>query len=185
MFLEDRRVEALRACSILDTAPHPTFDSLTRAAALALRAPIALISLVDADRQWFKSVMGLPIRETPRSISFCNHTIQGFEPMIVEDTLRDARFSQNPLVTGDPHLRFYAGAPLIDSEGFALGTLCILDRVPRTLSADEIRLLGHLADAVMHAITAHVQALENRRLLYKLNALIGEDAHAEPLRQAG
>lgn len=185
MATEDRRVEALHACAILDTAPHPAFDCLTRAAALALRAPIALVSLLDTDRQWFKSVMGLPVRETPRSISFCNHTIGGFDPLIVEDTLEDPRFAQNPLVTGAPYIRFYAGVPLIDPEGFALGTLCILDYKPRTLSPDEICLLESLADAVMHAIAAHVQGQEVRRLTRKLDALIHVEEHAGGLLRAG
>lgn len=185
MNFEARRIEALRACTILDTAPHPAFDALTRAAALALRVPIALISLVDEERQWFKSVMGLPLTETPRSISFCNHTIEGFEPMIVEDATRDLRFCHNPLVTGEPWVRFYAGAPLIDPEGFALGTLCVLDRVPRVLSVEETRLLGHLADAVMHAITAHVHSLELRRLREKVAEMKSIGDVAGRMRQAG
>lgn len=185
MTFEARRIEALHACAILDTAPHPSFDSLTRAVALALRMPIALVSLIDCERQWFKSVMGLPLTETPRSISFCNHTIEGFEPMIVEDAARDLRFCNNPLVTGEPGVRFYAGAPLIDPEGFALGTLCVLDYEPRRLSAEEIRLLGHLADAVMHAVTAHANGLELRRLRQKVEDMKSIGDVAGRLRQAG
>lgn len=185
MATEARRLEALHACAILDTAPHPSFDCLTRAAALSLRAPIALVSLVDAERQWFKSVMGLPVRETPRSISFCSHTIKGFEPLVVEDARRDERFASNPLVTGAPHIRFYAGAPLIDGEGFALGTLCVLGYAPRTLADEEIGLLGHLADAVTYAISAHVQSLELRRLARKLDALDEADVEADRIRAAG
>ncbi len=182
---EARRIEALHACAILDTAPHPYFDSLTRAAALALRTPIALISLIDTDRQWFKSAMGVAIRETPRSISFCSHTIEGFEPMVVEDTWLDSRFADNPLVAGKPYIRFYAGAPLIDPEGFALGTLCVLDYSPRRLGLDQVRLLGHLADAVMYAVSAHSQSLELRRMARKLEAMHQIDEDADRVRAAG
>lgn len=169
MSLEVQRLAALRACAILDTAPHPAFDCLTRAAALAFDVPISLISLVDAERQWFKSVLGVPLRETPRSVSFCSHTIGGFEPMVVPDAMRDARFAQNPLVTGAPHVRFYAGAPLIEEDGYALGSLCIIDTRPRDLSPEQVRLLGHFADAVMHAIDAHRTRLELKELGRRLN----------------
>lgn len=169
MSSESQRLAALRACAILDTAPHPAFDCLTRAAALAFDAPIALVALIDADRQWFKSVLGMTVRETPRSISFCSHTIEGFEPMVVPDATRDARFVHSPLVTGPPHVRFYAGAPLIDQDGYALGTLCILDTRPRSLPSEQIRLLGHLADAVMHTIEAHRRKLEMKELCRRLN----------------
>lgn len=165
---ECQRIAALKACAILDTAAHPAFDCLTRAAALAFDVPIALISLVDTDRQWFKSVLGVDLKETPRNVSFCTHTIEGFEPMVVPDAMRDLRFFANPLVTGSPHVRFYAGAPLIDAEGYVLGTLCILDTVPRELDEAQIRLLGHLADAVMHAITAHRQSLELKDIQRRL-----------------
>lgn len=167
---ELQRLAALRACAILDTAPHPAFDCLTRAAALALDMPIALISLVDGERQWFKSAFGVNVREAGRATSFCSHTIEGFEPMVVEDAMRDARFLQNPLVTGAPHVRFYAGAPLIDSDGYALGTLCVLDTAPRALGERQLRLLGHLADAVMHAIIAHRQRLELKDIWRRLNS---------------
>ena len=149
---------------------HPAFDCLTRAAVLAFEAPFALVSLVDSDRQWFKSALGVNLRETSRTISFCSHTIQGFEPMVVPDTHLDARFVNNPLVSGEPHVRFYAGAPLINPEGYALGALCILDRRPRTLSQQQLRLLGHLADAVMHAVEAHRQRLEIREVWRQLNS---------------
>jgi len=166
---ECQRIAALKACAILDTAAHPAFDCLTRAAALAFDAPIALVSLVDTDRQWFKSVLGVDLRETPRNVSFCTHTIEGFEPMVVPDAMRDLRFFANPLVTGSPHVRFYAGAPLIDCDGYALGTLCILDTVPRQLDGRQLRLLGHFADAVMHAVTAHRQSLDIKDLHRRLH----------------
>lgn len=170
MSSELQRLAALRACVILDTAPHPAFDCLTRAAALALGMPIALIALVDSERQWFKSAFGVNLRETSRAESFCSHTIEGFEPMVVEDAMRDARFVQSPLVTGAPHVRFYAGAPLIDNDGYALGTLCVLDTAPRVLDETKLRLLGHLADAVMHAIIAHRQRLELKDIWRRLNS---------------
>lgn len=170
MFAETQRISALKSCALLDTAPHPAFDCLTRAAALAFEVPFALISLVDTDRQWFKSALGVSLRETSRAISFCSHAIQGFEPMVVPDTQRDTRFVNNPLVTGEPHVRFYAGAPLINPDGYALGTLCVLDRRPRTLSEQQVRLLGHLADAVMHAIEAHCQRLETSEVSRQLHS---------------
>jgi GAF domain-containing protein len=144
-----------------DTAPHHQFDSLTRTAALALQAPVSAVSLVDTSRVWFKSAIGA-YRELPRPVSFCSHAIEGFEPLIVQDASRDLRFAKNPLVAGEPHIRFYAGAPLICPDGYALGALCVLDYRPRSLSLDELRLLGHLADAAMHAIIAHRQALDVR-----------------------
>lgn len=174
MSLELHRLAALRACAILDTAPHPAFDCLTRAAALALDMPIALVALVDADRQWFKSAFGINERETARSVSFCSHTIKGYEPLVIPDTVRDPRFVRNPLVTGAPHVRFYAGAPLIEANGYAIGTLCVLDTRPRSLSESNIRLLGHMADAVMHAIDAHRERLELRDLRRRLAS---QDTH--------
>lgn len=160
MNIEAQRLAALQSCAILDTAPHPSFDCIVRAAALALDVPIALVSLVDAERQWFKAALGVNLSETPRQVSFCSHSIEGYEPMVIPDATKDARFVNNPLVTGEPFIRFYAGAPLIDGDGFALGTLCVLDRKPRELGQKDIRLLGHLADAVMHAIEAHRMRLE-------------------------
>lgn len=180
MSSEHQRLEALRACAILDTAPHPAFDCLTRAAALAFGVPIALVSLVDSDRQWFKSALGVDLRETFHPVSFCSHTIQGFEPMVVPDARRDPRFIQNPLVTGAPHVRFYAGAPLIDTDGYALGTLCVLDTQPRSMGEEELRLLGHLADAVMHAIEAHRQRLDLKALWRRLNQDLTDERGQEP-----
>lgn len=163
MSFEDRRLQALTSYGVLDTAPDPVFDAVTRAAQLGLEAPIALISLVDEYRQWFKSVIGLDVQETPRSWSFCTHALNSFEPMIVEDASTDPRFADNPLVTGDPHIRLYAGAPLIDREGYALGTLCVIDRTPRQVSRREIQLLGSLADCAMNAIVMHQQGALLRR----------------------
>jgi GAF domain-containing protein len=133
--------------------------------------PIALLTLIDEDRQWFKSRRGISQRETPRGISFCTHAIEQPELMIVEDALLDARFKDNPLVLGDPRVRFYAGAPLITPDGHALGTLCAVDRVPRTLDAAQREALSALArHAVVlleqrQAMAALVEALERVRKL--------------------
>lgn len=161
--MEALRLEALHSYEILDTPAHPSFDTITEAAVLAFGVPMAVISLVDEERQWFKSAVGLEERGTDRAVSFCTHTICGVEPMIVEDAKADPRFAGNPNVTGGLAIRFYAGAPLIDHEGFVLGTLCLMDTVPRSLDAAEIALLRALAECVITAITAHHQGLLLRR----------------------
>ena len=142
---EEQRLETLRSLNILDTAAEERFDRLTRMARRLFGVPIALVSLVDKDRQWFKSSMGLEARETPRDISFCGHTILDDIPLVVPDTSHDARFSDNPLVTDDPSIRFYAGCPLTAPNGSRLGSLCIIDRKPRDLSNEDIQALEDLA----------------------------------------
>lgn len=144
---EVARLEALSDLSILDTAPEPELDEIARIAARVAQAPIALVSLVDQDRQWFKARCGLEMGETPRTVSFCAHAILQTEPFIVSDTLKDDRFHDNPLVTAAPKIRFYAGFPL-RSLGQPIGTLCILDRAPRTLSDRQLRLIRALARQV-------------------------------------
>jgi len=157
---EARRLARLRAAHILDTAPEPVFDSLTRAAARLLKAPIALVSLVDAERQWFKSRVGLPeVRETPRLGSFCTHALLLDEPLVVPDARLDARFRNSPLVAGEPHIRFYAGAPIRLSDGTVPGTLCVIDRQPRLIGADELAVLSELSAAAAHAIELRDAAL--------------------------
>ena len=141
---ESARLAALRRYRILDTDPERAFDDLTLLASRICGAPIALITLVDADRQWFKSRVGLSMAETSRSISFCSHAIEQTGLFVVPDALQDLTFRNNPSVTGDPHIRFYAGAPLITPDGHALGTLCVIDRVPRTLTPDQIEALQAL-----------------------------------------
>jgi len=148
---EADRLSALRGCYILDTLPEEEFDHLTALAAYICETPIALISLVDESRQWFKSKVGLDVSETPRDVAFCAHAILEEEIMVVEDAREDSRFSDNELVTADPNIRFYAGAPISTPEGFQLGTLCVIDREPRTLQPSQLRALSQLraqADAL-------------------------------------
>ena len=149
---DDARLAALRKQSILDTAPEHAFDRLTRLARLALNMPIVLVSLVDRERQWFKSRQGLSVSETPRSISFCGHAITQTEPFIVPDAMHDARFVDSPLVVGEPFVRSYIGIPLNMRDGYAIGTLCAMDIKPRVLSAEEIDVLQDLAGMVVDAI---------------------------------
>lgn len=149
---ESARIEALLQCNILNTAPEEAFDDITSLAAHICKTPIALISLVDVERQWFKSKIGLEATETPRNISFCGYTILRSEVFIVPDALADERFADNPLVTDSPHIRFYAGAPLITPEGLNLGSLCVIDRVPRDLSAEQIEALQTLSRQVVKQI---------------------------------
>jgi len=152
---EEERIARLRMLAILDSDPEVMFDSLTRLAAEIFEVPIALVSFVDTDRQWFKANVGLPgFTETPRDIAFCSHAILETGVMEVKDALLDERFATNPLVTGGPGIRFYAGAPVILSDASRLGTFCVIDRVPRKLSALQRSMLTEMAGAVSHAIEA-------------------------------
>jgi PAS domain S-box-containing protein len=146
---EAERLQALQSYGVLDTPPDAALDDLTGLASRLCRTPMALISLVDQDRQWFKSRVGVELSETARSVSFCAHAILGDGVTVVEDALSDPRFSSNPLVTGDPGIRFYAGAPLKTADGHALGTLCVLDREPRGLTEEQTRGLEVLSREVV------------------------------------
>lgn len=146
---EKRRLKVLWQYEVLDTIPEALFDDLTELAANICEAPIALISLVDEKRQWFKSKVGTSLNETSRDVSFCSHAIQQSDLFIVPDAACDQRFAANPLVTSDPKIRFYAGAPLITPDGYALGTLCVIDKVPRELRQEQKQALRILARHVV------------------------------------
>ncbi len=169
---EAARLESLRGYGILDTPPEPGFDRLAGLAARIFDAPIAMVSLVDEGRQWFKSCVGLEIRETERAVAFCAHAILSSETLVVEDALEDARFAANPLVLGIPHVRFYAGAPLRTADGFHLGTLCVVDRRPRAMGREKVAILEDLACLV-------VGQLELRRA-YRSRLLFEKVADASP-----
>ncbi|MGF1460372.1 MAG: GAF domain-containing protein [Leptolyngbyaceae cyanobacterium] len=142
---EAQRLSALHEYEILDTPGEQSYDDITAMAAFICDVPIALISLVDQHRQWFKSKIGINLKETQRNISFCAHAILDQQTMVVSDAHNDERFANNPLVTGIPHLRFYAGAPLMTPSGQTIGTLCVLDIRPRELSPKQIAMLEALA----------------------------------------
>lgn len=151
------RLEALRRYQILDTPAEQAFDDFALLASTICETPIASMTLVDENRQWFKASIGLDGRETPREQSFCSYAILGDHVMVVEDARCDDRFSLNPFVTASPHIRFYAGAPLIDSEGHALGALCVVDSRPRLLSQRQLEALQALARQI-------IAQLESRRI---------------------
>jgi PAS domain S-box-containing protein len=156
---EIQRLARLRALGVLDSAPEPMFDSLTRLAAQIAGTPIALVSLIDEQRQWFKANLGLPgVQQTPRDVAFCAHAILERDVMTVADARTDPRFADNPLVTGEPGIRFYAGAPLTMPGGERLGTLCVIDRAPRQLSDDQKLQLAELAQAVVQALLLRERA---------------------------
>lgn len=171
---ELQRLSALRALQILDTPAEERFDCITRLAKVYFDVPITLISLVEDERQWFKSVNGLPVCETSRDVSFCAHAMLSRELFIIPDALADSRFADNPLVTGDPHIRFYAGCPLYALDGSALGSLCIIDRQPRELSIAEqqvLRDLGTWAENEINAVEIS-HALLQRESEARLRAMM-------------
>lgn len=165
---EERRLATLGRYDVLDTPPEQAFDDLTRLAAQVLGMPIALVSLIDRDRQWFKSRVGVEVCSTPRDQAFCDHAIHSDEVMVVEDACLDPRFAANPLVTGELGIRFYAGAPLIADDGSALGTLCVIDRQPRRLDAAQRDTLALLARQVMAQLTLHRQSRHLESLLIEI-----------------
>ncbi|MFT5390936.1 MAG: hypothetical protein ACI8PT_001127 [Gammaproteobacteria bacterium] len=135
------RVAALKSLSVLDTPPEERFDRLTRIARQVFDVRIALVSLVDENRQWFKSKVGLDVDETSREVSFCSHAILGDKTMVVPDASKDERFANNPLVVDEPHIRFYAGCPLRGPDGHRLGTLCLIDSNPRSLDHKQLEMI--------------------------------------------
>ncbi|WP_235578281.1 GAF domain-containing protein [Pseudorhodoferax sp. Leaf267] len=152
---EAKRLKALISLAILDTTAERAYDDVTRMASVVCGTPIALISMVDRNRQWFKAAVGLRVRETPRDLAFCAHAILNpHELMVVRDALQDPRFASNDRVTGDPAIRFYAAAPLLTSSGDALGTLCVIDRRPRILSETQLEHLAFLAREVVSMLEA-------------------------------
>ena len=181
---EAERRQALLAYEVLDTTGEAAFDDLARLAAHILNVPIALVSLVDADRQWFKAQYGIDAPELPRDVSFCGHVVHTDAAVVVRDSHVDARFADNPLVTGDPHIRFYAGMPLRTAEGFVLGSLCAIDHVPREPTPEQLEMLGLLARQVMRLLekrrlrlalaTDHASMLQSRNQLASIFDVMAE-----------
>lgn len=161
---EPDRLAALERYDVLDTPAEQAYDDLTLLASYICGTGMALISLVDEGRQWFKSRVGLELRQTERDVAFCAHAIAGRDTMIVTDALKDHRFAFNPLVQEDPEIRFYAGAPLRTADGHALGTLCVLDRKPHQLSAEQLRALEALSRQVMAQLELRRQLAEVKRM---------------------
>lgn len=171
---EEERLEALRDYKILDTPDEREYDDLVALASQICDVPIALISLIDSNRQWFKAKVGLEVHETSRDISFCAHAILNDNMLVIQDALADSRFATNPLVTCAPNIRFYAGMPLLTPAGLALGTLCVIDHEPRELGAAQISALESLAHQVvtqmeLRRVSARLaQALEKIALIEEL-----------------
>ena len=173
---EQARLVALDKYAILDTDPEQAFDDLTQLASFVCKTPIALISLIDEDRQWFKSRVGIKDPETSRDIAFCSTAILQSDVFVVPDALADERFRDNPLVVSEPHIRFYAGAPLINEDGYALGTLCVVDRAPRELQPDQKEALKALSRLVL-------AQMEFRRNLILLKEALTDRTKQEHERQ--
>lgn len=178
---EPARMAALERYDILDTPREPSFDRITDLVRSILGVPISTVSLVDADRQWFKAASGLAVGETPRDVAFCNHTIRDRQPMVVTDAQQDARFRDNPLVRGDPNIRSYAGIPLETPDGYNIGSLCAIDTVPRQFDPSQIAILRNLAALVVEQLELRriaerdhlTGALTRRAFLNEMNRAIG------------
>ncbi len=170
---ETKRLDALIRYQILDTPAEQAYDDFAFLASTICQTPIALMSFVDGDRQWFKARLGIDATETPREQAFCAHTILGGDVLVVEDATRDERFAGNALVTGDPRIRFYAGAPLIDQRGNALGSICVIDSRPRTITAEQNQALMALARQVMSLLESRRTSAELASALTDLKTLHG------------
>ena len=166
--MERERLLALHRYRLLDTPPEANLDAIVLLAAQSCGVPISQITLVDSDRQWFKAQVGGTVSETPRAYSFCSHAIRGRDPMVVPDATHDPRFANNPLVLGEPHIRFYAGVPLVTPDNHALGTLCVIDRQPRELSPLQLTALKALARLVMSEIELRRSLKEQEELRREL-----------------
>lgn len=162
---EDGRLRALACHGVLDTEPEAAYEDLARLAASICEAPIALMSLIDADRQWFKARVGLDETETPREVSFCDWAIRGRDLFVVADAVEDARFATNPMVTGEPGIRFYAGAPIVTPDGHALGTICVIDVVPRRLTTGQSEALQALARQASCLLELRLRAAEQELVM--------------------
>lgn len=174
---EARRLEAVQDLEILDTAPESDFDDLVKLAAMIFNVPISTVTIVDAHRQWFKAAVGLSVRETPREISFCTHAIESEEPLIIPNVSEDPKFSTNPLAVDEPHLAFYAGVPLRNSQNLAIGTFCIMDKTPRKLSERELEVLKVFANQVMKLLELRHQRNQLKKMIIerdKVNKSLAE-----------
>jgi diguanylate cyclase (GGDEF)-like protein/PAS domain S-box-containing protein len=175
---EQERLSELKKYNILDTEPDIVFDNMVQLASYICKTPIAAISLVDGTRQWFKSIVGLDVRETSRDVAFCAHTILDNEPLVVENALFDERFFDNPLVTSNPNIRFYAGVPLITQEGLHLGTLCVIDTEARQITIEQLSAIKTLAHSVMSHLELRLSHKKIRNYVdeLQLSATIFETA---------
>ena len=165
---ERARLEKLISLNILDTSPDDVFDEITQMVAKIFNVPIALVSLIDDHRQWFKSKYGLEVSETPKALAYCAHAILGNDIFVIPDSHQDDRFVNNPLTEGQPYVRFYAGAPLTTSDGYNLGTLCVISDEPRELNPDEAKILKMLAQSVIKEIELRAEAEKNQQLIQQL-----------------
>ncbi|HTQ63116.1 MAG TPA: GAF domain-containing protein [Candidatus Solibacter sp.] len=173
---EVARLAALERYAILDTDPEQPFDDLAQLASFICKTPVALISLIDGERQWFKSRVGVTVTETPREVAFCSTAILQSEVLVVPDALEDERFRNNPFVVEDPHIRFYAGAPLINEDGYALGTICVVDLTPRELAPEQRDGLKALSRLVL-------AQMEFRRNLILLKEALNDRSKEEHERE--
>ncbi len=175
---EAQRIEALRSLKILYTEAEERFDRITRSTVAYFKAPVALVSLVDTDRQWFKSCVGVNVSETPRSVSFCGHAILQDEVFVIPDAAADPRFADNPLVTGEMKVRFYAGVPLRGPGGRKVGTLCIMDHAPRQFGEHDRSVLKDFASWAELELNSHElsRLIDERNRLVKLNKALAEAA---------